>query len=86
MKTLLYSFDLLETHFYIVKLGFTGVYIIFLVLHRNMDCGCLLGPFRLAEAVLMSTLGLCFWHEYEKYQNFLSESFPFLVKNFNIFE
>ena len=40
-----------------------------------------------AEAVLASTRGLCFWHEYEKYQNFfLSERFPFLVKIFNIFE
>ena len=30
-KTCLYSFDLLKPHFYIVKLGFTGVYIIFLI-------------------------------------------------------
>ena len=30
-KTYLYSFDPLEPHFYIVKLGFTGVYIIFLI-------------------------------------------------------
>ena len=30
-KTYLYNFDPLEPHFYIVKLGFTGVYIIFLV-------------------------------------------------------
>ena len=29
-KTRLYNFDLLKPHFYIVKLGFTGVYIIFL--------------------------------------------------------
>ena len=28
-KTCLYNFDLLKPHFYIVKLGFTGVYIIF---------------------------------------------------------
>ena len=31
MKTRLYSFDPLKPHFYIVKLGFTGVYIIFLI-------------------------------------------------------
>ena len=31
MKTCLYNFDLLKPHFYIVKLGFTGVYIIFLI-------------------------------------------------------
>ena len=30
-KTRQYNFDLLKTHFYIVKLGFTGVYIIFLI-------------------------------------------------------
>ena len=29
-KTYLYNFDPLKLHFYIVKLGFTGVYIIFL--------------------------------------------------------
>ena len=30
-KTYLYNFDPLKSHFYIVKLGFTGVYIIFLI-------------------------------------------------------
>ena len=37
-KTRLNNFDPLKPHFYIVKLGFTGVYIIFLisVLSRNM--------------------------------------------------
>ena len=31
MKTYLYNFDPLKPHFYTVKLGFTGVYIIFLI-------------------------------------------------------
>ena len=31
MKSYLYSFDPLKTHFYIVNLGFTGIYIIFLI-------------------------------------------------------
>ena len=31
MKTYLYNFAPLKPHFYIVKLGFTGVYIIFLI-------------------------------------------------------
>ena len=31
MKTCLYNFDLLKPPFYIVKLGFTGVYIIVLI-------------------------------------------------------
>ena len=30
-KSRLYNFDPLKPHFYIVKLGFTGVYIIFLI-------------------------------------------------------
>ena len=38
-KTCLYNFDPLKPHFYIVKLGFTGVYIIFLISAQNIDCG-----------------------------------------------
>ena len=34
-KTCLYSFDPLKPHFYIVKRGFTGVYIIFLISAQN---------------------------------------------------
>ena len=41
-KTCLYNFDPLKPHFYIVKLGFTGVYIIFLISAKNIDCGYLL--------------------------------------------
>ena len=40
-KTRLYNFDSLKPHFYIVKLGFTGVYIIFL---NHIDCGYSLEP------------------------------------------
>ena len=40
----LYKFDPLKAHFYIVKLGFTGVYIIFLFLLKNIDCGYSLEP------------------------------------------
>ena len=43
-KTYLYNFDLLKPHFYIVKLGFTGVYIIFLFLLKNINCGYSLEP------------------------------------------
>ena len=39
-KTYLYNFDPLKSHFYIVKLGFTGVYIIFLIsAKKTIDCG-----------------------------------------------
>ena len=34
-KTGLYNFEPLKPHFYIVKLGFTGVYIIFLISALN---------------------------------------------------
>ena len=44
MKTCLYNFDPLKPNFYIVKLGFTGVYIIFLFLLKNIDCGYSLEP------------------------------------------
>ena len=43
-KTYLYNFDPLKPHFYIVKLGFAGVQVIFLISAQNMDCGYSLEP------------------------------------------
>ena len=43
-KTCLYNVDPLKPHFYIVKLGFTGVYIIFHISAQNIDCGYSLEP------------------------------------------
>ena len=43
-KTCLYNFDPLKPHFYIVKLGFTGICIIFLISAQNIDCGYSLEP------------------------------------------
>ena len=43
-ETCLYNFDPFKPHFYIVKLGFTGVYIIFLIFLKNIDCGYSLEP------------------------------------------
>ena len=43
-KTRLYNFDPLKPHYYIVKLGFTGVYIIFLFMLKNIDCEYSLEP------------------------------------------
>ena len=78
-KTRLYNFDPLKPHFYIVKLGFTGVYTLFLLfLLKNIDCGYSLEPPPLhEEAVLTSTHNLCFWQKFEKYQNILSENLSF---------
>ena len=82
-KTCLYNFDPFKPHFYIIKLGFTGVYIIFLILLKNIDCGYLLELPH--QAVLTSTHNLCFEQKYEKYQNFLSKCFPFLAVKFSIY-
>ena len=43
-KTRLYNFDPLKPHFYIVKLGFTGVCVIFLISAQIIDCGYSLEP------------------------------------------
>ena len=43
-KTCLYNFNPLKPHFYVVKLGFTGVYIIFLISAQNIDCAYSLEP------------------------------------------
>ena len=42
MKTYLYNFDPLKPHFYIIKLGFTGIFFLFLL--KNIDCGYSLEP------------------------------------------
>ena len=80
-KTRLYNFDPLEPHFYIVKLGFTGVYIIFFISAQNIDCGYSLEPPRR----LKSTHNLCFEQKYEKYQSFLPENFQFLEVKFSLY-
>ena len=82
-KTCLYNFDPLKPHFYIVKLGFTGVCIIFLFLLKNIDCGYSLEPPRRGGSNEYHSL--CFEQKYEKYQNFLSENFQFLVVKFSIY-
>ena len=43
-KTSLYNIDPLKPHFYVVKLGFIGVYVIFLISGQNTDCGYSLEP------------------------------------------
>ena len=43
-KTRLYNFDPFKPHFYIVKMGLTGVYVIFLISAQNIDCEYSLEP------------------------------------------
>ena len=82
-KTRLYNFDPLKPHFYIVKLGFTGVYIIFLISAQNIDCGYLLEPPRRGGS--NEYHNLCFEQKYEKISEFLSEDFHFLVVKFSVY-
>ena len=79
MKTCLYNFDPLKPHFYIVKLGFTGVYIIFLISAQKHRLWVLV---RTASA---SIHNLCFEQKYGKYQSFLPENFRFLEVKFSIY-
>ena len=56
-------------------MGFTGVYIFFLFLFKNIDCGYSLEPPHVFE------------QKYENYKNFLSENFQFFgIKISSIFE
>ena len=71
MKTHLYDVDFLKPHFYIVKLGFTGICIIFLISAQKHSLWVL------AEAVLTSTHNQCFEQKYEKCQNFYLKVFIF---------
>ena len=85
MKTHLYSFEPLKPHFYRVKLGFTGVYIIFLISAQKQIVGTRYN--RPAEAVITSTHSLCFEQKYENYQNFFHlKVFISGGKILNIFE
>ena len=72
-KTRLYNFDPLEPHFYVVKLGFTGVYIIFLISAQNTDCGYSLEPPRRGGS--NEYHNLCFEQKYEKISEFFDWNF-----------
>ena len=82
-KTYLYDFDPLKPHFYIVKLGFTGIYIIFLISAQNIDCGYSLAPphWGGSNEYPQST----FWAEIWKISAFFSENFHFLVVKFSVY-
>ena len=85
-KTCLYNFDPLKPHFYTVKLGFTGVYIICLISAQNIDCEYSLEPpGRGGSNEYPQSI---FWAEIWKISDFfLSENFLcFGSKIFSIFE
>ena len=74
-KTCLCIEYLFNSHFYIVKLGYAGVYLFSLFLLQNIDCGY---SRSLDEAVLTCTHYLCFEQKYEKHQILSAENFQFL--------
>ena len=65
-----------KPHFYMVKLGFIGVYMIFLISTQKHILWVL---------VRTSTHNLCFGKKCEKYQIFLSEHFQYLEVKFYIY-
>ena len=81
-KTRLYSVDPLKPHFYTLKLGFTEVYINFLISAQNIECGYSLEPPRRGGSNEYPQS--MFWAEIWNYQNFSSGSFfHFLVEKKN---
>ena len=83
-KTYLCNSDPLKPRFYIVKLGFTGVYIIFLISAQNIDCGYSLEPPRRGDSHEYPQS--MFWAEIWKISEFfLPENFQFLVMTFSIY-
>ena len=82
-KAYLYNFDLLKPHFYIVKLRFTGVYIIFLIFTKKIDCEYSLEPPRRSGS--NEYYNLCFEQKYNKYQNFYLKTFIFFLVKFSIY-
>ena len=84
-RTYLYYFDPLKPHFYIVKLGFTGVYINFLISAQNIDCGYSLEPPRRGGSNEYPQS--MFWAEIRKISEFFIWKYSFLGdKIFSMFE
>ena len=79
-KTCLYNFDPFKPHLYIVKQGFTGIYIIFLILLKNIDCGYSLEPpHRGGSNEYPQSM---FWAEICKISNFYLKIIGFWFWNF----
>ena len=75
-KTYLYNFDPIKPHFYIVKLGFTGEYIIFLISAKKHRLWILV---RTASARRSNEYPQSmFWTGIWKISEFLSKNFEFL--------
>ena len=82
-KTCLSNFDPVKPHFYIVKLGFTGVYIIFLISAQKHRLWVLVRTALSRRFSRVPTIYVL--SRYEKYQSFLSENSQFLEVKFSIY-
>ena len=76
-KTRLYNFNPLKPHFYLLKLWFTGVYIIFLISAQKHRLWVLV-----RTASLTSTHNRCFGQKYENIRFFYVNKFSFWRWNF----
>ena len=83
-KTYPYNFEPLKSHFYIVKLGFTGVYIICLISAQNIDCGYSLEPPRRGGFKRVPTI-YDLSRNMKNIKSFLSENFQLLEVKFSIY-
>ena len=86
-KTYLYNFDPLKPHFYTGKLGFTGVYIIFLISAQKHRLWVLVRTASARRFKRVPTIHVLS-RNMKNIRIFLSENFPFFLgcKIFNIFE
>ena len=82
-KTCLYIFDPLKPYFYIVKLGFTGVYIIFLIFAQKHRLWYSLEPPRRGGSNEYPQS--MFWAKVWKISVFYLNFFQFLEVNFSIY-
>ena len=82
-KRCLYNFDPHKPHFYMVKLGFTGVYLIFLISSQNIDCGYSLEPPRRGGSNEYPQS--MFWAETWKISKNFIWFFSFFVVKFSIY-
>ena len=82
-KTCLCNIDPLKPHFYTVKLGFTGVYIIFLISSKNINCEYSLEPPRRGGSNEYSQS--MFWAEIKQISKFLSRKFSFFGGEFSVY-
>ena len=85
-KTCLYNFDPLKPHFYIVKLGFTGVYIIFLISDQKHRLWVLVRTASARRFLRVPTIYILS-RNIKNIRNFLSENFHYFGGEiFNMFE